>query len=210
MEQYERVANTADRLREAMRNTGKTQADLVRETGIGKSNISRYISGRFEPKSDAVHKLAIALNVSEMWLWGCDVPMERPQSQKETQDDNMVTIGGLFEQLRKESNLSLTEFSEEIGLSVEEIRKYETGKGGIPSNIVKMLAEYFGISYGQLSAGRVKTKDIFAAFTSTNEAYVEQVTKWVETFGNERFSDEEFGKIIDYAKFILSQRGNKN
>lgn len=210
MEQYERVANTADRLREAMRRSGKTQADLVRETGIGKSNISRYVSGQFDPKSDAVHKMAAALDVAELWLWGCDVPIERQQPQKETQDDNMVTIGGLFENLRKERNLSLTEFAEEIGLPEEEIRKYETGKGGIPANIVKMLAEYFGISYGQLSAGRVKTKDIFAAFTSTNEAYVEQVTKWVETFGNERFSDEEFGKIIDYAKFILSQRENKN
>ena len=77
MEKYGRVASTAERLREAMRNTGKTQADLVRETGIGKCNISRYISGRFDPKSDAVYKLAIALDVSEMWLWGCDVPMER-------------------------------------------------------------------------------------------------------------------------------------
>ena len=77
MEKYERVASSADRLKEAMRKAGKTQADLVRETGIGKSNISRYISGRFDPKSDAVHKMAVALNVSEMWLWGCDVPMER-------------------------------------------------------------------------------------------------------------------------------------
>ena len=85
MEKYERTVSTADRLREAMRNAGKTQADLVRETGIGKSNISRYITGRFDPKSDSVHKLAIALNVSEMWLWGCDVPMERPTETKKEQ-----------------------------------------------------------------------------------------------------------------------------
>ena len=85
MEKYERTVSTADRLREAMRDTGKTQADLVRETGIGKSNISRYITGRFDPKSDAVHKLAIALNVSEMWLWGCDVPRERPIEAKKEQ-----------------------------------------------------------------------------------------------------------------------------
>ncbi len=85
MEKYERTVSTADRLREAMRETGKTQADLVRETGIGKSNISRYITGRFDPKSDAVHKLAVALNVSEMWLWGCDVPKERPIETKKEQ-----------------------------------------------------------------------------------------------------------------------------
>ena len=82
MKEYKRIANACDRLREAMHITGKTQADLVRETGIGKSNISRYLSGRFDPKSDAVHKLAVCLNVSEMWLWGCDVPMERPIEHK--------------------------------------------------------------------------------------------------------------------------------
>lgn len=82
MKNYKRVASTSDRLREAMRQTGKTQADLVRETGICKSNISRYLSGRFDPKSDAVHKMAVALGVAEMWLWGCDVQMARPAPEK--------------------------------------------------------------------------------------------------------------------------------
>ena len=78
MDKYERVESVAYRLRKAMTISGKTQADLVRETGIGKSNLSRYMTGKYEPKSDAVYKLATALNVAEMWLWGCDVPMERP------------------------------------------------------------------------------------------------------------------------------------
>lgn len=82
MDKYGRVANISDRLREAMDNVGKTQADLVRETGLSKSNISRYLSGQFEPKQLAVNKLAVALNVAEMWLWGCDVPMERPAPEE--------------------------------------------------------------------------------------------------------------------------------
>ena len=82
---YERVESVAMRLRYAMDNTGKTQADLYRATGISKATLSRYLSGQFEPKSDAVHKLATALNVAEMWLWGCDVPMERPVETKKEQ-----------------------------------------------------------------------------------------------------------------------------
>ena len=79
---YERVESVAMRLRYAMDNTGKTQADLYRATGISKATLSRYLAGQFEPKSDAVHKLASALNVAEMWLWGCDVPMERPAPEE--------------------------------------------------------------------------------------------------------------------------------
>jgi transcriptional regulator with XRE-family HTH domain len=77
MLENQRVANTSDRLREAMSIRGKTQADLVRITGLSKSTLSRYLSGGFEPKQNAVNKLAEALNVAEMWLWGYDVPKEK-------------------------------------------------------------------------------------------------------------------------------------
>lgn len=94
MEKYERVESVANRLRKAMNISGKSQADLVRETGIGKSNLSRYITGKFDPKSDTVYKLATALGVSEMWLWGCDVPMERPDEIKKEQP---IEFDGLSE-----------------------------------------------------------------------------------------------------------------
>lgn len=82
MEGFERSSNTAVRLREAMAVSGKKQTDLVQETGLHKSAISRYLSGEYEPKSGAISKLAVALNVSEMWLWGYDVPRERTIEQK--------------------------------------------------------------------------------------------------------------------------------
>lgn len=80
MNRYGRVASVASRLKEAMDNAGKSQADLARETGISKATLSRYLSGQFEPKQIAVNKLAVALNVAEMWLWGCDVPMTKKET----------------------------------------------------------------------------------------------------------------------------------
>lgn len=80
--EFERVSTTPERMREAMTLSGKKQADLVRATGIDKGSISSYLSGRYEPKQEAIYKLAVALDVSEMWLWGYDVPPERPKEQK--------------------------------------------------------------------------------------------------------------------------------
>lgn len=85
MVEYDRVESVAQRLRVAMNISGKTQADLVRDTGISKGTLSRYLSGKFEPKQIAINKLALALNVAEFWLWGCDVPMERPTETKKEQ-----------------------------------------------------------------------------------------------------------------------------
>ena len=75
-------ATTAERLREAMAEAGKKQIDLANETGLQRSAISRYLSGEYEPKQKAINKLAVALNVSEMWLWGFDVPKQRTAEQK--------------------------------------------------------------------------------------------------------------------------------
>lgn len=86
MENYERVATTRERIREAMIEAGKKQADLVRETGLNRGTISRYLSGEVEPRQEATHKLAIALGVSEMWLWGYDVPRTRTSEQKKNDD----------------------------------------------------------------------------------------------------------------------------
>lgn len=61
---------------------GIKAVDLVQATGLGKSAISQYISGKYEPKQVAIHKIAKALNVSEAWLMGYDVPIQRAEEIK--------------------------------------------------------------------------------------------------------------------------------
>ena len=85
-----RAATTADRIKEAMANAGMKQADLARATGLNTGTICRYISGEYEPKQTAINKLAIALGVAEMWLWGYNVPKERTAEQKK--NDDLVKI----------------------------------------------------------------------------------------------------------------------
>lgn len=97
--EFERVSTTPERLREAMDMAGKKQVDLVRATGIDKGSISNYLSGRYEPKQESIYKLAIALDVSEMWLWGYDVPPDRPQEQK-----NNDAIADIVLQLRSDKD----------------------------------------------------------------------------------------------------------
>lgn len=94
MNKLERIATTSERLAEAMRDADKKQIDLSRETGLSHSTISRYLSGAVEPRQDATHKLATLLNVSELWLWGYDVPKSRTAEQKKN-DDLVLVIAKL-------------------------------------------------------------------------------------------------------------------
>lgn len=82
MTKYERVSTTQERLKEVMEETGKKPSTLAKETGLHKGTICRYLAGDVEPRHEATHKLATALNVSETWLWGYDVPKGRQDWQK--------------------------------------------------------------------------------------------------------------------------------
>lgn len=87
MGEWIKCSTTAKRLQEAMAIANMKQADLARATGLSKGGISNYVIGRYEPKSDIISKLAKALNCSEMWLWGYDVPMERTKTPSPSKDN---------------------------------------------------------------------------------------------------------------------------
>lgn len=120
MNRYERIASVSSRLKEAMDHVGKSQADLARETGISRATLSRYLSGQFEPKQIAVNKLANALSVSEMWLWGCDVPM----AKKETAPEN----GSGMSEARKQLLALAEDCSEEEAERFLQMMKLMLGK----------------------------------------------------------------------------------
>ena len=69
----------AERIRKGLSIRNMRQTDLVEKTGIGKSSISTYLSGEYEPKQRNIYKIAQALDVSEAWLMGYDVPIERKE-----------------------------------------------------------------------------------------------------------------------------------
>lgn len=77
-----RIDTTANRLRAAITNVGKTQTEIARLAKIDRGSMSHYLKGSYEPKQDVICRLAQVLDVSEMWLWGYDCPMERPKEQK--------------------------------------------------------------------------------------------------------------------------------
>ncbi len=77
---------TSQRLEQIMRSRNMRQVDILnaaepycRKYGIklGKNDLSQYVSGKVEPGQDKLTILGLALNVSEAWLMGYDVPAER-------------------------------------------------------------------------------------------------------------------------------------
>lgn len=62
------------RAKQVMTEKNITQADLVRKTGISKSGVSQYLSGKNKPSKKAIAKIADALGVTAEWLTEGDTP----------------------------------------------------------------------------------------------------------------------------------------
>jgi transcriptional regulator with XRE-family HTH domain len=77
MQEYNRL----NRIREALQLRGMKQVELCEKSGVKKSALNSWIAQRWQPKADALNAMSRVLNVSEMWLAGYDVPMERPLAQ---------------------------------------------------------------------------------------------------------------------------------
>lgn len=100
-----KITNTATRLKEIITERGIRQVDILHAAKphcdhygvkLEKNDLSQYVNGKVEPGQEKLTILGLALNVSEAWLMGYDVPMERntepvarPQSNQ-----NILRIAG--------------------------------------------------------------------------------------------------------------------
>lgn len=88
--------STADRLRQIMKERNLRQVDILNlalpicakyDVKMNKSDISQYVSGKVEPSQEKLVVLGMALNVTESWLMGFDVSLERKDTQIQAEKD---------------------------------------------------------------------------------------------------------------------------
>ncbi len=88
--------STAKRLEQIMKERNLKQVDILNlslplcakwDVKMNKSDISQYVSGKVEPSQEKLVVLGYALNVTEAWLMGFDVPMERKDTSSQAEKD---------------------------------------------------------------------------------------------------------------------------
>lgn len=90
----DRIATSGERIALGLKMRDMRAIDLAQKTGISKSSISHYISGRNLARQDALHQMAKALDVNEAWLMGYDVPPTRDLAEYKKQEDLKVALFG--------------------------------------------------------------------------------------------------------------------
>lgn len=114
---------TGERLKAIMEARDLKQRDILKlaepycnrlGVKLGKSALSQYISGDVVPGQEKIAVLSYALNVSEAWLMGFDVPMERatpiPDILKDERLNRMVTLFNCMTTEEQDELISMIEW----------------------------------------------------------------------------------------------------
>lgn len=91
------------RLNEAVRASGMTQAEICRKTGINQGALSSYLCGRYYPKQKALEELSSVLKVPIPFLMGYDVPEYSGTSS----DAKAITESSLLSKIKRLSKSDL-------------------------------------------------------------------------------------------------------
>lgn len=129
-----KVENTKTRLSYIMNTQNLKQVDILKKcepfcikfgVKMNKSDLSQYVSGKVEPSQSKLVILGMALNVSEAWLMGFDVPMERKDNYNpkpnHTLDKQETQLISLYRQLNTEGQDILIDTADTLVSS----KKYE-------------------------------------------------------------------------------------
>lgn len=119
------MVDTATRLKYLMQERHLRQVDIIRmaepfckeyKLKLTKSDMSQFVSGKVEPGQWKLVILGKALNVSEAWLMGYDVPMERqdPAPGQETEREEFLK---LFTELSPDNRQRILDLMKALSLS---------------------------------------------------------------------------------------------
>lgn len=81
---------TANRINEALAESGLTAQELANRTGLNKASISQYRNGTHRPSNKTATLIGDVLDVNPLWLMGFDVRKKEPLFFKKTMDYNYI------------------------------------------------------------------------------------------------------------------------
>ena len=115
-----------ERLRAARINAGLSQQKVAERLEVTPQSVRNWESGRNEPSDEALEKVAALYGILPSQLTG-QATEARPESEGQPPDQRVDVEPRLLQEARRMSGMSQTEASEQAGVSIVTLRRYEQG-----------------------------------------------------------------------------------
>ena len=207
--------NTSIRLKKIMSDRNLRQIDILDlckpycqkyQIKLGRNDLSQYVSGKVEPGQRKLTILGLALNVSEAWLMGFDVPMERDSYNKKW-DKEAAQFSDSINSFYMELN--------SLGWSCEWIdsdTKYLLSNGNVSfkissdeySNFIEDVNNFYKTRLEKLYE-KSKVSLFPSDELATATQYQQPTTLAAHHEGNE-YTEDELKEIDQFKKMVESKR----
>ena len=125
-----------------------------------------------------------------------------------------MSVGKRIKERRNELQMSVDDLATKLKKNRATIYRYEKGEiENLPIDIIESLSkaldttpQYLMGWDKKLSGMRMTNGDDESMYFAHDERNVKQVAIWHGEFGMDAFTDDEFEKLLEYAKFLISLR----
>jgi transcriptional repressor len=184
----------SDRIKEALNLRDMKPIELVEQSGVKKSALSQYMSGKITPRQKALDSMAKVLDVSPAWLMGFDVPMEREDILKDTKFQEKI--------MNKDSKVELKgDFTITENIKGEYIRILNV------SNDKTANERIYDLKTNKYSEKKIN--NIIISFCMENEDYTTEDTyNFIKLFKEYKKLSDDKQKEIDSIIYGKEKRSN--
>jgi len=123
-------------------------------------------------------------------------------TKREPLGQEYIELGKRLRELRQSRGMTLKDVAPMIGMASNTIGEYECGQRRANMEILKRFAEFYGVSGDELLG--------IDKIDFTSNSNTAQRALWLSEFADEHFTVLEVKQIIDYAKYLIYKRGERN
>lgn len=149
------MTDTAERISNAIKQKGLSYAQLEKISGVSKSALQRYATGKTKKiPIDVMERIASALSTTLAYLMGWTDDMEIPSQSFELMDELRNASGTIAQNIKKmrdKLQISSTELAKKAHLPLTIVEQYEAGATAIEPNELRLIADALEISIAALT-----------------------------------------------------------
>lgn len=168
----------------------KTQKEMAQIIGVSAPTVHDWLKAKIHPRMDKVELIARYFNVSKADL-----------IEEQTAAPVLLSpaeIGNTVRKSREALNLSQDQLSKKTGISLKNIKQWESGKiVNKPLGEVKALSAVLDISFATLMGAQQSTETIQRQ---------KLITAIDRALSDAYLTDDEIQDLIKYIEFILLKR----
>lgn len=120
-----------------------------------------------------------------------------------------MSIGQRIKEMRIQNGLSIDELACRLGKNRTTVYRYENGDiENLPLGILDSLANALNTSPAYLMGWENSNQNASFIYETSKPLELEYASKWLTEIGANALNDEEYRKVMEYARFLLSIREN--